>query len=143
MAEDLARPAEFAAGAGPRPGARQAQGIAAALRAAAGDGKTVRACALPQRGRVQNAFDDRILWGTVEEPRRSDGARSKTSSICLQPSAWIRRHRGGDGTPCRPSRGILIVIDDPWDAAHLRLFIQGGPRGARDRCETRGDLDVQ
>src|SRR5215813_1661170 len=41
MAEDLARPTEFAAGAGPRPGARQAQGIAKALRAAAGDGKTV------------------------------------------------------------------------------------------------------
>ena len=108
--------------------------ITAALCGAGGYGKTTLARAICHDERVQNAFDDGILWVTLgEDP----------GDLTLRVEELIY-HLSGD----RPGftnleaaitrlkellgdRDRLLVIDDLWNNAHLRPFTQGGPRCAR------------
>jgi WD40 repeat protein len=108
--------------------------ITAALRGAGGYGKTTLAKALCHDERVQDAFDDGILWVTLGESPGDLTGRVEDLIVTLgdeRPGfttldAAINRLK-----ELLADRDILIVIDDVWDRAHLSPFIQGGPRCAR------------
>jgi WD40 repeat protein len=117
--------------------------ITAALRGAGGYGKTTLARAICHDERIQQAFDDGILWVTLgEDPgdltgRVIDlvevlsGERPGFSSI----EAAITRL-----AELLADRDLLIVIDDAWNSAHLRPFLQGGSRCARLITTRRDDV---
>ncbi len=108
--------------------------ITAALRGAGGYGKTTMARALCHDERIEEAFDDGILWVTLgEKPGHLIGilgdliyalSREKPALDTLDAAT----HRLGE---LLADRDILLVIDDVWDAEHLKPFLQGGKRCAR------------
>ena len=108
--------------------------ITAALRGAGGYGKTTLAKALCHDERVQEAFDDGILWVTLGESPGDLTGRVEDLIVTL----GDERHNFTtlDAAVSRlkellADRDILIVIDDVWDRAHVNPFIQGGSRCAR------------
>jgi WD40 repeat protein len=108
--------------------------ITAALRGAGGYGKTTLAKALCHDERIQDAFDDGILWVTLgENPGDLTGwvkdlivilGDERSSFTALDAAVSRLKEMLAD-------RDILIVIDDVWDRAHLTPFTQGGSRCAR------------
>ena len=141
MADDL--PADFV----PRPGEfdrllslvldrdrAEPIAITAALRAAGGYGKTVLARALCHHEDIQNAFDDGILWVTLgENPGDLTGrVEDLIYLLCGQRPGFAGLEAAtAMFVDLLADRDILLVIDDVWDAAHLKPFVQGGPRCAR------------
>ncbi len=108
--------------------------ITAALKGAGGYGKTTMAKALCHDQRIQDAFDDGILWITLgENPGDLIG--------CVEDLiVTLGNERPGFTTQdaavnclkeLLADRDILIVVDDVWDRAHLNPFIQGGVHCAR------------
>ena len=141
MVEDLPadfvpRPQEFDALIGKLLDQKREEPVAitAALRGAGGYGKTTMAKALCHDERIQQAFDDGILWVTLgEHPGNLVG---KVEDLIYT----LSRERPGftsiDAATARlaellAERDMLLVIDDVWNAAHLKPFIQGGKRCAR------------
>jgi hypothetical protein len=108
--------------------------ITAALRGAGGYGKTTLARALCHNEAIQEAFDDGILWVTLgENPGNLIG---RVQDLIQTLDETQPRFTGIDAAVARlvdllADRDILIVIDDVWDGAHLKPFMQGGPRCAR------------
>src|SRR5207237_558283 len=108
--------------------------IMAALRGAGGYGKTTMARALCHDERVQQAFDDGILWVTLgENPGNLVG---KVEDLIYMLSHERPGFTGIDTAAARlaemlSDRDILLVIDDVWDAIHLKPFQHGGTRCAR------------
>jgi WD40 repeat protein len=108
--------------------------ITAALRGAGGYGKTTMAKALCHDERIQQAFDDGILWVTLgEDPGNLVG---KVEDLIYILSKERPGFTGIDAATARlaellADRDILLVIDDVWNAAHLKPFQQGGKRSAR------------
>jgi WD40 repeat protein len=108
--------------------------ITAALRGAGGYGKTTLARALCHHEPIQDAFDDGILWVTLgEKPGELtgyvqdliyalNGERLTFSSIEAASTSLA---------DLLADRDILIVIDDVWNVAHIKPFMQGGSRCAR------------
>jgi hypothetical protein len=108
--------------------------ITAALRGAGGYGKTTLARALCHNEAIQEAFDDGILWVTLgENPGDLVG---RVQDLVQTLDETQPKFTGIDVAVARlvellADRDILIVIDDVWDGAHLKPFMQGGPRCAR------------
>jgi ribosomal protein L39E len=138
MVEDLpedfvARPNEFNELVGRLLNEKQDSAIAitAALRGAGGYGKTTLAKALCHNERIQEAFYDGILWVTLgEKPGDLTGRVGDLIEIL---SGERSGFEGSDAATSRlmellADRHILIVIDDVWNIAHLKPFIQGGPK---------------
>ena len=108
--------------------------ITAVLRGAGGYGKTTMAKALCHDERIQDAFDDGILWVTL-------GANPGNLVGKIEDLIYMLSHdRHGftdiDTAVARlaellAERDILLVVDDVWDAMHLKPFLQGGKRCAR------------
>ena len=108
--------------------------ITAALRGAGGYGKTTLAKALCHDERIQQAFDDGILWVTLgENPGDLVGKvedliymlhKERPSFTSIDPAAARLAELLAD-------RDILLVVDDVWDGMHLKPFLQGGERCAR------------
>jgi hypothetical protein len=108
--------------------------ITAALKGAGGYGKTTLARALAHDREVQDAFFDGVLWVELgEHPsnllgalidliQRLTGERPGIENINAAASALGEAL--GD-------RRILLVVDDVWNAADLRPFLQGGPHTTR------------
>jgi hypothetical protein len=108
--------------------------ITAALRGAGGYGKTTMAQAICHDERIQDAFDDGILWVTLGQTPGNltaklnniieilDGKRPGFTEI--QPAMAKLAELLSD-------RDILFIIDDVWNRAHLNPFLQGGGRCAR------------
>src|SRR5215213_6911780 len=108
--------------------------ITAALRGAGGYGKTTLAKALCHDERVQDAFDDGILWVTLGESPGDLTGRVEDLIVTLgdeRPGFTTLDAAVNRLKELLVDRDILIVIDDVWDRAHLNPFIQGGPRCAR------------
>jgi hypothetical protein len=108
--------------------------ITAALRAAGGYGKTVLARALCHHQDIQNAFDDGILWVTLGE--KPGDLTGRVEDLIFLLSGQRPGFAGVEAATALlvellADRDILMVIDDVWDAAHLRPFIQGGSQCAR------------
>ncbi len=105
--------------------------MTAALRGAGGLGKTTLAKALCHDERIQEAFDDGILWVTLgENPgdlklkvldliKVLSGQRPGSDSV--EPASTRLAELLAD-------RDILMVIDDVWDAAHLAPFLRDPKR---------------
>ena len=108
--------------------------ITAALRGAGGYGKTTMAKALCHDERIQQAFDDGILWVTLGE---------HPGDLVGKVEDWIytlsRERPGFTGIDAATAhlaellaeRDMLLVIDDVWNAAHLKPFLRGGKRCVR------------
>jgi WD40 repeat protein len=117
--------------------------ITTALRGAGGYGKTALARALCHDEAVQNAFDDGILWVTLGES--PGNLTDRVEDLIYMLSGERPDFAGLDGACAAlaellADRSVLIVIDDAWDAAHVRLFLQGGPRCARLITTRRADV---
>lgn len=108
--------------------------ITAALRGAGGYGKTTMARALCHDERIQQAYDDGILWVTLgENPGNLVG---KVEDVIYTLSRERPGFSGIDAATAHlaellSERDMLLVIDDVWNEAHLKPFIQGGKRCAR------------
>jgi WD40 repeat protein len=108
--------------------------ITAALRGAGGYGKTTLARAICHDERIQNAFDDGVLWVTLgENPGDLTG---QVEELIYHLSGDRPSFTNLEGAIPRmkellEDRDILLVIDDLWNKAHLRPFTQGGSRCAR------------
>ncbi len=108
--------------------------ITAALRGAGGYGKTTMAKALCHDERMQQAFDDGILWVTLgENPGNLVG---KVEDLIYLLSHERPGFTGIDAAGARlaellAERDMLLVVDDVWDGMHLKPFLQGGKRCAR------------
>jgi hypothetical protein len=108
--------------------------ITAALRGAGGYGKTTMAIALCHDERIQDAFDDGILWVTLgEKPGNLVG---KVEDLIYMLSYERPGFTGIDAAGARlaellADRDILLVVDDVWNSMHLKPFLQGGERCAR------------
>jgi len=108
--------------------------ITAALRGAGGYGKTTLARALCHDELISEAFYDGILWVTLGENPGDLTERVKDLIEIL--SGEQSGFAGLDAATSRfaellADRHILIVIDDVWNRAHLKPFLQGGPFCAR------------
>src|SRR5947209_1566109 len=108
--------------------------ITAALRGAGGYGKTTMARALCHDEHIQQAFDDGILWVTLgESPGNLVG---KVEDLIYMLNQERPGFTGIDAAGTRlaellADRDILLVVDDVWDALHLKPFLHGGKRCAR------------
>ncbi len=108
--------------------------ITAALRGAGGYGKTTMAKALCHDERIQQAFDDGILWVTLgENPGNLVGKVEDLIYLLNQerPGFTVSHAAGARLAELLADRDILLVVDDVWDAMHLKPFLQGGKRCAR------------
>src|SRR5580765_6979496 len=107
--------------------------ITTALRGGGGFGKTTLAAALCHDDDIIENFDDGILWVTLgQQPNliRSAielyaGLTDERPSFVNEEDAAVKiAEKLGDQT-------CLLVVDDVWDAAHLKLFLRGGKQCAR------------
>ncbi len=111
--------------------------MTAALRGAGGFGKTTLARALCQDDRIQEAFDDGILWVTLGET--PGDLKLKVLDLVEVLSG---EHPGFDTVEAASTRlaellvdrDILLVIDDVWDAGHLAPFLRDPQRKEERRC---------
>jgi hypothetical protein len=105
--------------------------IATALRGAGGFGKTTLAMALCHDERVQEAYDDGILWVTLGEQPGDLTEKIKNLIEILsgeRPGFTDKDTAGTHLSELVADRDILIVIDDAWDNSHVQPFLRGGPR---------------
>jgi hypothetical protein len=108
--------------------------ITAALKGAGGYGKTTLARALGHDEQIQDAFSDGILWVTLgEQPGDLIGhVQDLIGVLTGDPSGFktldAATNRLGE---VLGERHMLIVVDDAWNAAHVRPFTQGGPNCGR------------
>jgi GTPase SAR1 family protein len=108
--------------------------ITAALCGAGGYGKTTLAKALCHDERIQNAFDDGILWITLGENPGDLTGRVEDLIYTLsgeRPGFSSTQAAAARLAELLADRDILLVIDDVWNAAHLTPFLQGGSRCSR------------
>ncbi|MBZ0278449.1 MAG: TIR domain-containing protein, partial [Anaerolineae bacterium] len=107
--------------------------ITTALRGAGVFGKTTLASALCHDESIQTAFDDGILWVTLGE--QPDLLHELTllyktltgeNPVFLDVNEATRQFAEKLG-----DNDCLIVIDDVWNAAHVKPFLGGGKRCAR------------
>src|SRR5215217_1207347 len=100
-----------------------------------GSGKTVLAAKVCRDQRVEKAFPGGVLWVTLGAKNPSNLSQQVEEVI-----AALTGRRLGVGnvqvatallTEMLGERAALLVIDDVWDAADLKPFLQGGPHCAR------------
>ncbi len=108
--------------------------ITAAIRGAGGYGKTTLAKALCHDERIQDLFDDGILWVTLGENPGNLAGLVEDLIVTLgdeRPGFTTLDAAVNRFKELLADRDILLVIDDVWDRAHLNPFFQGGRRCAR------------
>ena len=108
--------------------------ITAALRGAGGYGKTTIAQFICHDERIQEDFYDGILWVTLGEKPGDliTYVEDFIRILCGEPSGLISLQAAtARMIELLADRHILMVIDDVWNSAHLRPFLQGGPLCAR------------
>ncbi len=115
--------------------------ITAALKGAGGYGKTTIAGAICYDDEIQEYFDDGILWVTLGE---NPGDLTRRVLDLIETLSGTRPAFVGIEAATAHlktllhDRDILLVVDDVWNQAHLRPFIQGGDRCVR-LITTRND----
>jgi len=121
---------------------QDAVAMTTALRGAGGYGKTTLAKAIARDVRIQGAFDDGILWVTLGEEllqTKGDALTNKLTSIISELVYKMSEKRPVMTTlegareeleKAISDRYILMVIDDVWDAAHLKPFYIKGKNSA-------------
>jgi WD40 repeat protein len=116
--------------------------VTTALRGPGGYGKTTMAAAICHDERVTETFDDGVLWASL----------GQTPNVVNELTRWYEaltgeRHAFIDATQAAAQlaeklehRNCLLVVDDVWESAHLKPFLQGGPSCARLVTTRRLDL---
>jgi WD40 repeat protein len=105
-----------------------------ALRGAGGYGKTTLAKAICHDERIRQVFSNGILWVTLgENPGDLTG---RVEDLIYTLSGERFDFTGIDAATARfvellAEHDLLLVIDDVWNKAHLKPFIQGGSHCAR------------
>lgn len=108
--------------------------ITAALQGAGGYGKTTLARALCHDERIQEAFDDGILWVTLgQNPGDLTLKLVELIEVLSGERPGFKEEAAASARlrELLADRDILMVIDDVWNAAHLSPFLTGGRRCAR------------
>jgi hypothetical protein len=107
--------------------------ITTALHGAGGFGKTTLAAALCHDDDVMTAFDDGILWVTLSQTPDILAALTTLYAALMgeRPGFATEEDAATALTERLSDKDCLIVIDDVWNAAHLRPFLRGGERCAR------------
>ncbi len=108
--------------------------ITAALQGAGGFGKTTLARALCHDERIQEVFDDGILWVTLgENPGDLTGRVVDLIEVLSGERPGFKETEAASArlSELLADCDILIVIDDVWNSVHLRPFLNGGKRCAR------------
>ncbi len=107
--------------------------ITAALKGAGGYGKTTLAKALCHDERIQDAFHDGILWVTLgEQPNTMAGLTKLYAALTEErPNFADEEDASTKLAEILGDKDCLMVIDDVWNAAHLRPFLRGGKRCGR------------
>jgi hypothetical protein len=108
--------------------------ITTALRGAGGYGKTTLAMALCHDERVQEAYDDGILWVTLGEQPGDLTEKIKNLIEILvgeRPGFTDKNTAAAHLSELLADRDILMVIDDAWNGHHIQPFLRGGPRCSR------------
>lgn len=108
--------------------------ITTALRGAGGFGKTTLAMALCHDERIQDAYDDGILWVTLGEEPGDITEKIKNLIETLsgtRPGFTDKETAAAHLSELLADRDILIVIDDAWNKSHIQPFLRGGPHCSR------------
>jgi WD40 repeat protein len=107
---------------------RQNLALTTALHGAGGLGKTTLAAALCHHDEIIAMFDDGILWVTLgRQPNVYEGLAKLYAALTGERPGFIDKEDVAFHLAERlEGKNCLIVIDDIWDAADLRLFMQGG-----------------
>ncbi len=127
------RPAEFGALKKLLLGQERAVAITTALSGAGGFGKTTLAAALCRDADVVEYFDDGILWVTLGQTPALLGALVTVYAALTgeRPGFSSAEDAAFQLGQKLEQRNCLLVIDDVWDAAHLRPFLRGGASSSR------------
>jgi WD40 repeat protein len=117
--------------------------ITAALRGAGGFGKTTLARAVCHDERIQQVYDDGILWVTLGEDIRFSDLIGKVLDLIETLSGKRPSFTGLEAATTRlaelfEERDILLVIDDVWKESDSKPFLQGG-KGVARLMTTRND----
>ncbi|MEK7992792.1 MAG: NB-ARC domain-containing protein [Planctomycetota bacterium] len=112
--------------------------ITTALSGAGGFGKTTLAAALCHDEDIIESFDDGILWVTLgQRPNVMSGLVTLFAALTGdRPGFTSEQDAAFQLGQKLEDLSCLVVIDDVWDAAHLRLFLRGG-RGCTRLFTTR------
>jgi len=108
-------------------------GITTALRGAGGYGKTLLARAVCHNLRVRATFPDGVLWVTLgERPNVIGSALKLYDALTGDRPAFVDVEDAAQKVAAALSdKRCLLVVDDVWNAAHLRPFLRGGSRCTR------------
>lgn len=107
---------------------REPLAITTALTGAGGFGKTTLAAAICHDEDVIQSFDDGILWVTLgQQPNVLSGLTAVYAALTgTRPEFSGIEDAENELVRKLEDRTCLLVIDDVWDAAHLRPFLRGG-----------------
>jgi WD40 repeat protein len=102
--------------------------LTTALHGAGGLGKTTLAAALCHHDDSIAMFDDGILWVTLgRQPNVYEGLAKLYAALTGERPGFIDKEDAAFHLAERlEGKNCLIVVDDVWDTAHLRPFMQGG-----------------
>ena len=107
--------------------------ITTALRGAGGFGKTTLAAAICHDDRVLDSFDDGVLWVTLgQSPNLLNELVKCYAALTGERPGFVDVEDAARELALKlENRNCLIVIDDAWNAAHVRPFLSGGAGCAR------------
>ena len=115
------------------PDRTQPVAIATALSGAGGFGKTTLAAALCHDDDIVTNFDGGILWITLgQTPNLIAALGTAYAALTGDRPAFLSIEDAAVQLDQKlADRSCLVVIDDVWDAEHLRHFLRGGKQAAR------------
>jgi WD40 repeat protein len=107
---------------------RQQFAPAMALHGAGGLGKTTLAAALSHHDETIMNFDDGVLWVTLgKHPNIHEALTKLYAALTGERPGFIDQEDAVFNLAEKlADKNCLIVIDDVWDAAHLKPFMRGG-----------------
>lgn len=107
---------------------RQDLALTTALHGAGGLGKTTLAAALCHHDETIVSFDDGILWITLgKNPNMHEGLTKLYAALTGERPGFVDQEDAAFHLAEKlEEKNCLIVIDDVWDALHLKPFMRGG-----------------
>jgi NB-ARC domain/TIR domain/WD domain, G-beta repeat len=113
-----------------QPGRKAPIAIATSLHGAGGFGKTTLAKDLCADPKIEEAFDDGILWVTLgETPDVREALANLYEELMVETAGFSDEEQAVQRLrPMLEDRNLLIVIDDVCSVDHIKRFLQLGDR---------------